>query len=501
MYYWITSYANFRANKLFIVTAERIYELVFEHAESEQKMPRRPKRSRNKARELKAKALELIGQHIKTSVIAADLDVPPAQVSQWKRGAQQRSFRFSDDLNKKLNGLVQTQPKHKPKLKLTQFVEKILMSVLTDEGSPYLYDNLAARLKSTKLAGATFVENPGQSALLLDIFSHLDSELRDGVPSYQKSAVFDAILTLWRNPKEFVDNYNQQRTIVKFKYDDELLGEFQEAVASRARTFENVESVIDEGETVFFDVVLRADMAYLPRIFAFGFYLTNQRRSHYAIIPYGVHERFGVLMDSGLWTKIKNENPNDSNLDETNLNEQSQRGVVKNFFTKLIEFADRENRNESAARKKKKIFSQDGFIHEEVLAEIVYRNGERTIADKFVNLSKTFQASREELPETISELLSKGNIVLYDLLYHRSLKDVIGNKVVGFKLPHHLAIPVGIGFTLTALPEMIKSGEWSKLAESVRLFASDESRTSALKNALSEIGVSLRLKLLEESNK
>jgi hypothetical protein len=405
---------------------------------------------------------------------------------------RQRSFRFSEELDNKLEKFVSR------KGDLTKVVEQALEAhfQLTKAGTihqtvmEWLVQTRASRrdLDATKLVQ------------IAAIFNQLDRLLTDETATRNlaiRAAAFDSVLSLWRNPEDFVENWRKERQVVKFPYrktdggpgDFLAIADFQDAIFKKARSFDDVASLPVASEISdspgYFDVALRADMNFRPRIFCFGFYQTNERRSHHGLIPYGRHTKLGVLFGKTGWEAFESAHA-DTARNISGALKQS-RESVRSF---LIEVIDHVTQNKGS-QPSPMIYSLDGFIHDEVIAEIIYRRCEPSIANRFASLSEKIIAPSQDIFSTaVSEKLKKNEhtVFLVDLLY----ADVFRGKTSKFKLleiEHHLTIPVGIGFTHTALPRMLEREEPEQITEALCTYLEEENRRETLTSDFLKIGV------------
>ena len=330
---------------------------------------------------------------------------------------------------------------------------------------------------------------------------------------FLKQGVFDALLALWRDPAGFSINHLQQSIdVVSFSYpprkeykrglahvdpatpsEGSYAQELQEHV-SRAFLRCVAGTSIKGGEDRYFDVAARPELALRPRIFSFAFYLTRERRHHYGVLPYGWHRRFGLVIHEALLDEIAR--TLEVEVSELKESVKNDANYVVTFLNELLTKIDQA----SNTGKESFIYSVDGFIHDEVAADLIYGRA-------LVNLRPVFtKRCRKFIPEEAQQIGKEIATRLGSATHSVVLLDNIYSQVAlpnGFRLleiSHGLKIPVGIGYTLTALPKLMSEGWIGNLYGSLDVFfRQHDSELSAITAEFDSQGVELDSNLRDYS--
>lgn len=308
---------------------------------------------------------------------------------------------------------------------------------------------------------------------------------------------------------DFIDSWNKDRTYIEYSYtklqhgpsDFDAIADFQKYITTNVALFGEiaplkiVPHVREKGRTPFYDIVSRPDI-FTPRILCFGEYLTNRRRSEYGIIPYGTYERFCVLMHEDTWKIFSRENEQiAANIDDI---AKQDRDIVTSFFAKLTGFDFEKPRGSKSAKPasdahfRQKIYALAGFINDEIVKDVIYGQCGLVVSEKFRLSLEVIDPPMDEFWSWIAKRIkhNRHSFIIADLLCAGDIdlhKDI---KLIPIR--HCLSpIPVGIGFTLTALPKMLMNEEHAKLVRSLKDYFRDASRLGALKEDFRRSGVEL----------
>ncbi len=236
------------------------------------------------------------------------------------------------------------------------------------------------------------------------------------------------------------------------------------------------------------DMQIRKRIEFLPTVFLFPFFWIKSLRPYWGLIRYGYQKRMGVVLSK------KGEYWNTLNRPVWGRLVDRQR-VLEDVF-------------DLACRRGAKIHVFQGYIFDE-LSEMIFQeyaesiNSLEVLLPKFQGLKEPHQYSdfcKNKLEEWLAGKESpvcRDSIVLVDPGEIDKIKRYCPEghpDLTYFVFEHDINVPLGVGFSLTALPQLLKGQLWRNM-----LAAADEAFSSLRSedmNYLSELGISLDLGVL-----
>src|ERR1700681_750539 len=252
-----------------------------------------------------------------------------------------------------------------------------------------------------------------------------------------------------------------------------------------------------------FDAIRHPQLAIAtPTLYTFPFFLTWQRRHQWGVLPYATHTRLGVAISVNhpRITEIK------KLKDDFDKGRDAQRLAGSAYWYWMLDprharwiellfdaarkggaVADISNPLATAyAAHTPSVFSVGAYLQKEILPLACATLGDTKSAQYIA--SSVRQVDVTELPEVVSSpcMQNPASALIFDLAYHA---EVTGKGLEVLALPHCVYVPVGIGFSIPALPLL----DWDNETREWRSELLRAAGTTLIKakDELSEIGIEL----------
>lgn len=241
------------------------------------------------------------------------------------------------------------------------------------------------------------------------------------------------------------------------------------------------------------ETMLRPEIPdYLAAICPFPFFLSPSREPKWGVLPYCHHVRLGVVVAK------------DHKMVETLTGLDGKSVPTVNWALDLLKAAKDNNTHVVAAR---------GYIHFEIMRQLVLDQPNQDNRELFFNILSHFAPHElitsglgeafgvvfpSDSEEAYTEDTSKsktadkafaGAAVVFELEQRQDIEKKLNTRGSDwyriFAVPHGLRVPVGIGFSLRAVPILLENDLWSRLLT----IAVQEMGTPEGKQALYDLGL------------